>query len=493
MKPLELKPQPGKQTQFLQSSADIAIFGGAAGGGKSFALLLEPCYHVSNPKFRCVIFRRTVPMLRAPGGLWDASREVFPIIGGEAREQSHEWIFPSRAVVKFSGMELESDAYGWQGSEIALLCFDELAQFTEKQFFYLLSRNRSTSGVKPYVRATCNPDSDSWLRGFLAWWIHPDTGLPIPERAGVLRYFVRRDDAIEWADTRLELVERNGDDAEPKSVTFIPASVHDNKKLLARDPGYVSNLKALPLVERERLLNGNWNVRASAGNYFRREWFTIVDHAPAEIVARVRFWDRAATEKKSGNDPDATVGLLLSRDIAGNYFIEDVRKMFCTPGAVTAAMVATAHQDGTGTTVAFHQDPASAGKFEAEATSRALDGFDVRFTTATGDKETRCKPVSAQAEAGNVKILRAPWNDDLLRELENFPTGKHDDQCDALSGAHAMIAGQSGPVAQSIRRGESSREMFLGASLRGNKFQAEMTSEHPMFQSSRGSSRLPLL
>ena len=103
------------------------------------------------------------------------------------------------------------------------------------------------------------------------------------------------------------------------------------------------------------------------------------------------------------------------------------------------------------------------------------------------------KPVSAQAEAGNVKILRAPWNDDLLRELENFPTGRHDDQCDALSGAHAMIAGQSGPVAQSIRRGESSREMFLGPSLRGNNFRAEITSEHPMYQSSRGSSRSPLL
>ena len=274
MKPKDqLKPQSGPQTAFLASVADIAIFGGAAGGGKSFSLLLEPCYHIENPKFRCVIFRRTVPMLRAPGGLWDASREIYARLGASAREQSHEWIFRSGAVVKLSGMELESDAYSWQGSEIALLCFDELAQFTEKQFFYLLSRNRSTCGIKPYVRATCNPDSDSWLRQFIGWWIHPDTGLPIPERAGVLRWFIRREDAIVWADTPQELVDQFGNDAEPKSVTFIPASVHDNKILLAQDPGYVSNLKALPLVERERLLCGNWNVRATAGNYFRREWF----------------------------------------------------------------------------------------------------------------------------------------------------------------------------------------------------------------------------
>lgn len=449
----ELKPQPGPQENFLKCIADIAIFGGSAGGGKSFGLLLESCYHIGNGKFRAVIFRRTVPMLRAPGGLWDASREIYPLIGGEAREQSHEWVFPSRAVVKFSGMELESDAYGWQGSEICLLAFDELAQFTEKQFFYLLSRNRSTCGVKPYVRATCNPDCDSWLRNFIAWWIHPDTGLPIKARSGQLRWFVRRDDALSWADTRQELVEKFGDDTEPKSVTFIPSNVHDNKLLLQKDPGYISNLKALPLVDRQRLLDGNWNVRPAAGNYFRREWFTIVDRAPADIAARVRFWDRAASEQRPGTDPDATVGLLLSRDLSGCYFVEDVRRLYATPGAVTAAMVSTARQDGQLTQVSFHQDPASAGVFEAEATARALDGFNVRFCVASGDKETRAKPISAQCEAGRVKIVRAPWNDDFLRELEGFPVARHDDAVDALSGAHGALFAPTGAFDEAALRG----------------------------------------
>lgn len=439
----ELRPQPGPQTAFLSSRADIAIFGGAAGGGKSFSLLLEPCYHIANGKFRCVVFRRTVPMLRAPGGLWDASREVYSLLGATAREQGCEWTFPSGAQVKFSGMELESDAYTWQGSAITLVAFDELTQFTERQFFYLLSRNRSTSGVRPYVRATTNPDSDSWLRGFIRWWLDDATGLPIPERAGVLRWFVRRDDAIVWGDTRHELVEKFGDDAEPKSVTFIPASVHDNKLLLEKDPAYVSNLKALPLVDRERLLNGNWNIRAQAGNYFRREWFQIVDHAPAEIVARVRFWDRAASEQRPGSDPDATVGVLLSKDAHGGYFVENVIKMFATPGAVTQAMVNTARQDGIQTVCAYHQDPASAGKMEAEHTARALDGYNVKFAIASGNKETRAKPTSAQAEAGNIKLVRAPWNDDFLRVLENFPTGKHDDEVDGLSGAHGVLCGES--------------------------------------------------
>jgi predicted phage terminase large subunit-like protein len=437
---VEIKPQLGPQTAFLQSKADIAIFGGAAGGGKSLSLLLEPCYHTDNGKFRCVIFRRTVPMIRQPGGLWDASHEIYPRLGAVAREQGSEWSFPSGAQVRFSGMELEADCYGWQGSEICLLAFDELTQFSEKQFFYLLSRNRSTCGVKPYVRGTCNPDADSWLRNFLGWWIDPDTGLPIAERAGVLRWFVRRDDALTWGDTRQELVEKFGDDAEPKSVTFIPAKVSDNKILLERDPGYVSNLKALTLVERRRLLDGDWNVRPAAGMYFRREWFGLVDSPPAEPIARVRFWDRAASELRAGTDPDATVGVLLSKDRQGCYYVENVIKMYSTPGAVTAAMVRTAEADGRQTVVAFHQDPASAGKLEAEHTSRALDGFNVRFSPATGNKEVRAKAISAQAEAGNVKIVRGNWNDDFLRELEGFPTGRHDDACDALSGAHGMMA-----------------------------------------------------
>src|SRR5262249_33924931 len=149
-------------------------------------------------------------------------------------------------------------------------------------------------------------------------------------------------------DTKARLLKRFGADCEPKSATFIPASVHDNKILLAADQNYLANLKALPLVERERLLNGNWNVRAAAGNYFRREWFSVVDCIPkdAQIVQRVRYWDRAATEKRTDNDPDATVGLLLSKDSRGLYYIEHVLKLFATPHNVEQAMVNCARADG---------------------------------------------------------------------------------------------------------------------------------------------------
>ena len=458
MNSLELRPQPGKQEKFLASRADIAFFGGAAGSGKSFALLLEQLYDKDNAQFRSVIFRRTVPMIRQPGGLLDTSEQIFPLLGGKLNQSALEWAFPAGATVKLAGMELEADRYNWQGSQIALICFDEVQEFTERQFWFLVSRNRSMSGARTRIRCTCNPDSDSWLRIFLAWWIDPDSGLPITERSGVLRWFVRDGDSLVWGDSRAELVAKLGADVEPKSATFICARVTDNQILLKQDPAYISNLKSLPLVERARLLDGNWNVRASAGNFFRREWFgTPLDSAPADIITRCRFWDRAASEQRSGTDPDATCGVLLGRDEAGVYYVLDCVKIFATPHAVEKEMLRCAQLDGLETTVAYMQDPGSAGVAEAQATARALDGFNVRFATASGDKQTRAKPVSAQCEAGNVKIVRALWNDEFIRVLENFPDGKHDDAVDALSGAWATLRESGGMITEFFPPSRSER------------------------------------
>jgi predicted phage terminase large subunit-like protein len=443
----ELRPQPGPQEKFLQSAADIAIFGGAAGSGKSFALLLEQLYDVGNAQFRSVIFRRTQPMLRQPGGLADTSEQVFPLLNAKLNQSSLEWQFPSGAVLKLAGMELESDRYHWQGAQIALISFDELQEFSENQFWFLVSRNRSMSGVHCRIRATCNPDSDSWLRNFISWWIDDATGLPIKERSGVLRWFIRSGDDLIWGNSRAELVEKFGADFEPKSATFIPANVRDNKILLEKDPAYLSNLKALPLVERERLLFGNWNVKWQAGNFFRRIWFgQPLDAMPADIVSRCRFWDRAASEQKTGTDPDATVGLLLAKTRQGLYIIEDVVRIFATPFQVEIEMGHCALRDGKSTVIGFMQDPGSAGKYESGAASRALDGYVIKIMPAGGaaSKEVRARPISSQCESGNVKLLRANWNEAFLKESESFPSGRHDDQVDALSGAHATLTDNSG-------------------------------------------------
>ncbi len=433
---VELRPQPGPQEAFLATSADIAIYGGAAGGGKSYALLLEPLRHIHVPDFGAVIFRRTLADVTKEGGLWDTSSGLYKLLGATPNVQLKKWLFSSSSRIGFGHLEHEDTKYDWQGAQIALLLFDELTHFSRTQFFYMLSRNRSTCGVRPYVRATCNPDADSWVAEFIAWWIDPDTGYAIPERSGVIRWMLRRGEAIHWADTKAELLERfpDAEDHEPKSVTFIVSSVYDNQILLERDPGYLGNLKALDLVERERLLKGNWKIRPAAGLYFKRHYFEIVDAAPAD-ARRIRRWDLAATDPKDGAEPDWTVGLRMARDRHGTCYVEHVERFQASPARVEQAILTTAALDGKDCLIGLPQDPGQAGKAQVQNLTTMLAGYQVRSERETGSKIVRASAVSAQAEVGNVKLVRGPWNEAFLTELENFPTGAKDDQVDALAGA----------------------------------------------------------
>ncbi len=437
----EIRPQEGPQTQFLSTLADIAIYGGAAGGGKSFALLLEPLRHINNPRFGGVIFRRTTKQIRNEGGLWDEALGLYAPVGAEMKETTLECTFPSGMKVGFAHLEYEKNIYDWQGAQVPFIGFDELTHFTETQFFYLLSRNRSTSDVPGYVRATTNPDSRSWVKRLIQWWIDEQTGLAIPERSGVVRWFIRREDKIVWADSRQELIDEYGPEVLPKSLTFISAKLEDNKIFMQKDPSYKANLDALPRVERLRLKDGNWNVESAAGIYFHRSWFQVVDALPADARS-IRYWDRASTEVTDANasrDPDWTVGLKLLKDKHGIFYIADVARFRHSPLKVEQAVLNTARQDTVKTTVGIEQDPGSAGVADANNYMRLLAGFHVKTCKPTQDKITRALPVSAQCEAGNVKILRAKWNEDLFSELENFPDGAHDDQVDALSGAFNLF------------------------------------------------------
>ena len=438
----EIAAQPGPQEDFLASEADIAFYGGAAGGGKTFALLLEPMRHIDNSRFGGVIFRRLTTQIRNEGGLWDESMTLYSPLSATPKESTLEWAFPSGMRMKFAHLEHEKNVYDWQGAQVPFLGFDELTQFTEKQFFYLLSRNRSASGVPGYVRATTNPDSRSWVRQFIAWWIDPETGYPIKERSGVLRWFIRKDDKIVWADTAAELVAEYGIEAKPKSVTFIGSSIYDNKILMDQDPSYLANLEALPRVERMQLKDGNWNVQAAAGMFFRREWFPVVDVLPGGWISVIRFWDRAATKPNEHNrDPDWTRGVKLYKYPDGTYVAADLRSDRDTPGKIETLIKNTASQDGVAVKIMSQQDPGSAGVSEGEHFIKMLAGYDVSTETMSKDKVTRAKPASAQSEAGNIRVLRAPWNDDFFSEMDNFPEGAHDDIVDAFSGAFNKLSG----------------------------------------------------
>ena len=440
---IAIGPQPGPQTAFLSSTADIVLYGGAAGGGKSFALLLEPLRHWSNPHFGAVIFRKNSTQVRNEGGLWDESMKLYKPLGATPREAFLEWKFPAGWSLSFSHLEHESTVYNWQGSQIPFIGFDEVTHFSEKQFLYMLSRNRSTSGVPGYVRATCNPDCDSWVKNWISWWLDKD-GYPIPERSGVIRYFVRLNDVMYWADTPEELKETYGPSVLPKSFTFIPSKLTDNKILMEKDPSYLSNLQALSRVERARLQDGNWNIRQSAGGFFNRDNFDIVDHIPPGFIRQLRYWDRAATKPSDSNaDPDWTRGLKMLKYPDDTYLVVDLRSLRDSPGKVDQLVLNTARLDGYSCQVFGEQDPGSAGVADKDNFIRLLSGFNVHMRKPTKDKETRAGPVSAQTERRAIKVLRAPWNDEFFLELENFPAGAHDDIVDTLSGAYNELCNGS--------------------------------------------------
>lgn len=275
--------QAGFQFKALSCSADILIMGAAAGVGKSYTGLMEGCRNTGIPNFTGICFRRTSPQIRNPGGLLDASRRLFTALRGRLKEQEMEWRFPTPnpvepSVIKFSHLQYESDVEAHMGAEYAYIFFDELTHFTENQFWYLMSRNRSTCGVRPYVRASCNPDPDSFVARLVEWYIDQDTGYPIPERDGVIRFLMRIGGVLVWGNTQRDVydqvcnddtfreVERQaaeigiGWKSLIKSFSFISGSIYENRKLLQSNPDYLASLLSLEEKEQMQLLRGNWKV-----------------------------------------------------------------------------------------------------------------------------------------------------------------------------------------------------------------------------------------
>lgn len=438
--PTVIKPQPGPQERFLASQADIAIFGGGAGGGKTFGLLVEPLRHTDNKDFGGVIFRRTSPQIRNEGGLWDESAKLYPLFGATPKESITSWIFPSSSKIKFQHLEYDKTIYDHQGAQYPFIGFDELTHFTEKQFFYLLSRNRSTCGVRPYVRATCNPDPDSWVASFISWWINQDTGTAIPERSGVIRWFIRLDDKFLWGDSKQELSDLYGEDKKPKSVTFIHASVYDNKILLEKDPGYIANLQALPSVERGRLLDCNWKIRPTAGMYIRKEWFNIIEKAPDGLDWH-RFWDLAVSVKTSA---DFTASVAVAIDENKNIYLKDmIHGKWKWPD--THRLIIKACEEEPDMIIGIEKAGQQGGFIDELYEDDELMDIVIEAIVPDKDKLTRALPWIKRAEAGKVYLVNGAWVYPFLQEGYEF-TGEgdtHDDQIDAVSGGYRMATDYS--------------------------------------------------
>jgi len=229
----------------------------------TYAVLLQPIKHLNNPGFGGVVLRRDSEQIRKEGGLWDTSSIIYPQVRGKPKETTLEWSFPSGASITFAAIQYDADVLKWQGTQICYLAFDEATHFTSKQFWYMLSRNRSVCGVKPYVRLTFNPDPDSWVYELFGPWVdplHPNYGAKPNE----VLHFMRSKGVIQWVPEGTP---------KSKSITFIPAKIHDNKILMEGDPDYLANLEALDETDRLRLLEGMWAAAAKEGALWE-----IADH-----------------------------------------------------------------------------------------------------------------------------------------------------------------------------------------------------------------------
>ncbi len=442
-------PQPGPQTKASISPADIVIFGGEAGGGKSWWLCYEGSRHANRKGYSGIIFRRKSTELTGGDSIWEESKELYGSMGAKPRgEPKLDWRFPSDddedddeyngGVVKFSHMQHEKDVESHKSKAYAYVGFDELTQFEESMFWYMLSRLRTKCGIRPYMRAGTNPDPDSFVRSLIGWWIGED-GYPIPERDGIMRWFIRKeDDDLLWADSPEELhalaPHLPDDKFFPKSLTFIRSRLADNPALTSKDPDYEGNIAALDRVNRERLGKGNWNIRASMGMYFRRHYFPVVE--PEEVpklIKVVRAWDLAASEPTTEYpDPDYSSGVLMGVSRDRNIYILHVESFQLGAGKRDEAISRLASSDGKSTRPIFWQDPGEAGKSMVLYRKRQLIGYTVKFHRASKNKITFAEPVSTYAEGGLIILVEGAWNKAYLRVMERFPEG-HDDEVDATS------------------------------------------------------------
>ncbi len=245
-----------KQAVFLSRPEYEALYGGAAGGGKSDALLAEALRQVHIPHYRGIIFRKTYPQLSE---LEDRSREMYKraFPKAEYNKTAHCWAFPSGAKIYFGSMQYTKDRVQYQGKRYDFIGFDELTHFTWDEYSYMFSRNRpGGEGTRVYIRATANPG------GIGHGWVKQRFITAAPPMTPIYDSY-----SVTSPEGKVITIK--------KSRIFIPASVFDNKKLLENDPEYLASLAMLPDAEKNALLYGDWN--SFSGQVFK-EWVNDSNH-----------------------------------------------------------------------------------------------------------------------------------------------------------------------------------------------------------------------
>lgn len=459
----------------------------ARGAGKSYLMTMAPLMFQDDPNYNAIFFRREYSQIMAGGGLWETAMKMYPQFGAKPNIADKKFTFPSGAKVRYSHMFTENDKESHRGAQYSSIFLDELTSFTKTQVTFLMTCLRSEAKVDSFCFASTNPQSDSWVKELITWYIGED-GFPIEERCGVIRHFVVLDNEFIFGDSE-EYFKENYPDAvyvknpytgeiryiPPKTFTFINGTAYDNPAMLAANPKYLSELNNLPDHERLMMLHGNWNAAPKASNYFQREWLVEVDTFPAKAKC-CRAWDKAASEPSQVEpNPDYTACSPRMYMYEGLYYLvwdvhPDVydkkdnekkdRKDYITgrfrlrAGERDLMILRQAQHDGKECHVVFPVDPGSAGKVEYEHSAKFLtgQGFIVKKDPMPNNKSKllRFQPFASACQNGLVRIVKSSFPNEatynkLMMELEGF-TGdrstahRKDDAADAIASAFNYIS-----------------------------------------------------
>ena len=461
-------PHP-PQLLFLNLDNPEAFYGGAAGGGKSDALIMTALQYVDVPDYSALILRRTFGDLTLPGAIMDRARDW--LAGTDAKPFGGKgWRFPSGARLTFGYLQYPRDVEQYRGAEFQYIAMDEVTQFEERTYEFLFSRLRgpalpcadcghmsSKMAGSPWLHDEGHPDDCLCGRLWTPSDISPSVLIEAEEKGERLTTaepdrssLTPAPDGTTLADVPLRMRSASNPGGvghawvrdrfvDPKTrrraAVFVPARIEDNPSLDRR--AYRESLSHLGSTEKARLEQGDWSA-TEEGSMFQRHWFEIVEEVPRAGITLVRYWDLAATDaaKAKRGDPDWTAGVLAGLH-NGVWYVLDIRRKRLSPHAVEQLVLQTATQDRNqyGRVATWmEQEGGASGVKMIDDYRRLLAGFEFRGWKPITGKKDRARPVASAAEAGNVKLLRGDWIKEFLDEAEVFPIGAHDDQIDALSG-----------------------------------------------------------
>jgi len=479
------------------SGVQFMVIGGAMGSGKSYLMSMLTTMLMDDPNTRVGFFRETLRQLEDSGGLVDTTKSIYGKISDALKYKAVAKPYPGITIksgpgqgarIEFRPLNSEADLENARGLQYTMIGIDEGTCFSQTQIEFLMARLRSQSRHSGRMIVSCNPDPDHYLCRMIEDYYLDEEGYPIEDRAGDIRYYLRRSGEYFWGNSKEEVAEILGEELTEElakkimSFTFIGMTIYDNPVLLKEEPGYLAHLEGLGRVEKARNLHGNWFMRAESSGLFKRQWLKSASIADIpEGCNAMRAVDKAHTPPSEVNpEPDYTaLSPLTLKDKDGFYYLlgnyhpklkDEPRKASekCVLGKVRRyagerdnLIVAQMKSDNLLADTYKYREPvlvlskdsgAGTGDFNATVARMAEEGIkvqkDMTISNVKGKKEKDFLGFTNACENGLVYLVEDTFEKDsleaILKELEIFDgqpstKTKKDDWPDSISMVYNAI------------------------------------------------------